>query len=139
MSDQIVTEDVHPVKAGLLDDYIKLLQKDPNFHLLPLPESVRERFNIPLEYKPLSLKESSARALATRTDYTGYEVIDQTGADIQFPPIPESAPAIEAIVTEPQELEDQSSPLPSENDAECKEHEHVQQSSCQEQSAEEVK
>lgn len=137
MSDQIETE--HPVKAGILDDLIKVLQKDPNFHLLPLPDSVRERFNIPLEVPSMSIKECTSRALASRNDYTGFKVIDQTGADIQFPPIPESASPIVSILKEPLELEDQSNLPPCEHDAECKEHEHVQQSSCQEETAEEVK
>jgi hypothetical protein len=122
MSDQIVAEE-HPVKAGKLDEYIKLIMKDTNFHLLPLPESIRERFNIPLEYKPMSIMESTTRALASRNDYTGYEVRDQTGADIQFPPIPESASPIVSIVKEPQDSEDQSNLPPSQNDAQCSDHE----------------
>jgi hypothetical protein len=122
MSDQIVADE-HPVKAGKLDEYIKVLMKDTNFHLLPLPESIRERFNIPLEVKEMGIKEAAAKAFDSKHDYTAHEVRDQTGADIQFPPIPETVSPIVTTEIMPQESEDQSSLPPSQNDVQCSDHE----------------
>jgi hypothetical protein len=44
------------------DELIRAIRNDPNFHRLPLPESVRKRFDIPLLASELSLKEATVRA-----------------------------------------------------------------------------
>ena len=121
--------DINPVVAGKYDEFMKVLMKDPNFHLLPLPESLRERFNIPLEVSSLSIQDATKKALSSRNDYTGpIEIRDQTGLEIAFPPIPELPSPIEATVIVHQELEDSSSPPPSEHGERCTSDEQPQQS-----------
>lgn len=138
MSDQIVADE-HPVKAGKLDEYIKVLMKDTNFHLLPLPESIRERFNIPLEVKEMGIKEAAAKAFDSKHEYTAHEVRDQIGSDIVFPPLPPSEPPTVSICSTPLELEDHSSPHPCQSDASDSDHESTQQSASPQESCEEVK
>jgi hypothetical protein len=93
------------------DDLIKMLMKDKDFMKLPLPNEIRTRFDIPLECKEISLKAAVTAALSTRHDnYTGFELRDQTDADIAFPPLPPSEPPTESTETKPQELEGLSSP-----------------------------
>jgi hypothetical protein len=138
MSDQIVN-DVHPVEAGKYDSIIKKFMHDPNFNLLPLPDSIRKRFGIELTLPSLGIKEATAKALAVRNDYTGYEVRDQTACEIVFPPVPESVLPIEATVIVHQESEDHSNPPPSENASECSSDEHTEQPVSQDQSASEAK
>jgi hypothetical protein len=97
------------------DDLIKMFMKDKDFMKLPLPEAVRARFDIPLECKEIPLKAAVTAALTSRHDnYTGFELRDQTDADIVFPPLPPSEPPTESTETKPQELEGHSS-LPSEH------------------------
>jgi hypothetical protein len=123
---------VSPVDEGKYDELFKVLMKDPNFHLLPLPESIRKRFNIPLEVSSLGIAEATKKALTSRNDYTGpIEIRDQTVCEIEFPPIPESALPIEATLIMHQESEDSSSPHPSVNDEKCIADEQPQQSSSQ--------
>ncbi len=84
------------------DDYIRQLQKLPDFHRLPLPDSVRERLNIPCEYNYLSLTESVTRTFDNTYQYTNPnnpEIRDLTKETIEFPPIPEKHYLLEEIET----------------------------------------
>ncbi len=51
--------------ATQYDGLIAFLQKDPDFHRLPLPESVRKRFDIPLVASDLSIKEATVKAFTS--------------------------------------------------------------------------
>ena len=84
------------------DDFIRELQKLPDFHRLPLPDSIRDRLNIPCEYKYLSLVESVSRALDNTQEYVNagkIEIRDQTNEKIEFPPIPEKHFLLEELET----------------------------------------
>jgi hypothetical protein len=110
------------------DALVTLFGKDPDFSKLPLPECIRAKFDIPLQVKEMSIMESTTKALTSRYEYSGFELRDQTGLDISFPPIPETAPPTESNEIVHQESEDHSSPLPSQSAASDKSHELVQQS-----------
>lgn len=110
------------------DDLIKMLMKDKDFAKLPLPEFIRARFDIPLECKEIPLKAAVTAALTNRYDnYTGFELRDQTDADIAFPPLPQSEPPKESNEIMLLESADHSSP-PADGDAQDKKDELVQQS-----------
>lgn len=109
------------------DKLVELFGKDPNFSKLPLPECVRVKFDIPLEVKEMSIMESTTKALTARYEYSGFELRDQTGLDIAFPPLPPSEPPTESNVITLQESEDHSSSPASDADQD-KLDESVQQS-----------
>lgn len=121
------------------DALFTLFHNDPNFHKLPLPECVRAKFNIPLEVKDMPLQAAITTALTSRYEYSGYELRDQTGLDISFPPVPEKALPIISSEIKPLELEDHSNSLASQSAAECKTDESSQQPASVPQSDEEVK
>jgi hypothetical protein len=85
------------------DDFIRELQKLPDFNRLPLPESIRERLNIPLEYSYMSIKEATTKAFDNTNEYVNagkLEIRDQTKEKIEFPPIPEKHYMLEGIEEE---------------------------------------
>ncbi len=84
------------------DEFIRELQKLPDFNRLPLPDSVRERLNIPLQYSYLSIKETVGRAFDNTQEYVNagnMEIRDQTKEDIVFPAIPEKHFLLEELET----------------------------------------
>jgi hypothetical protein len=85
------------------DDYIRNLQKLPDFHRLPLPDSIRNRLNIPAEYRYMGIKESVAYAFDNTQEYVNagnIEIRDQTKETIEFPSIPEKHFLLEGLECE---------------------------------------
>lgn len=85
------------------DDYIRELQKLPDFHRLPLPDSIRNRLNIPAEYNYMSMIEAVAKTFDNTNEYINagkIEIRDQTKEDIQFPSIPEKHFLLEELECE---------------------------------------
>ena len=117
------------------DALFEMFANDPDFGRLPLPECVRAKFNIPLTVKEMNIAEATTKALTSRYEYSGFELRDQTGADIVFPPLPPSGPPTESNVIMLQESEGHSNP-PVDGDAQDKKDELIQPSSSQPSSAE---
>jgi hypothetical protein len=87
----------------MYDDFVRELQKLPDFHRLPLPESIRERLNIPLEYKYMGIKEAISRTFDNTQEYSNegkLEIRDQTKETIEFPAIPEKHYLLEELEKE---------------------------------------
>jgi hypothetical protein len=85
------------------DDYIRQLQKLPDFHRLPLPDSVRDRLNIPAEYRYMGIKEAVAKTFDNTQEYVNagkLEIRDQTKETIEFPAIPEKHYLLEELERE---------------------------------------
>lgn len=109
------------------DALFELFANDPDFSKLPLPECVRAKFNLPLVVKPMGIMEATTKALTSRYEYSGFELRDQTGADIAFPPLPPSGLPTESNVIMLQESEGQTNP-PANDGALNTEGELIQQS-----------
>ena len=84
------------------DEFIRELQKLPDFDRLPLPDSVRERLNIPLLYKNMGIVESVSRTLDNTHEYVNagkIEIRDLTNEKIEFPAIPETHYMLDELET----------------------------------------
>jgi hypothetical protein len=119
------------------DALFEMFANDPDFGRLPLPECVRAKFNIPLVVKEIGIVEATTKALTSRYEYSGFELRDQTDADIVFPPLPPSGPPTESNVIMLQESEGHSNP-PADDVSHDNSTESIQQSASQPKSDEEA-
>jgi hypothetical protein len=93
------------------DDFIRELMKLPDFHRLPLPDSVRERFNIPLDMSHKSIQEATRATYDNSHSYINKTIeIITTPADVVFPAIPEKHFLLEGLEEETITVKDQTSP-----------------------------
>ena len=97
------------------DDFVRQLQQLPDFHRLPLPDSIRERLNIPLTFTSLSIQEATRATFDNCHQYTNSTVeFIQTPADVVFPEIPATTIYPEFQINQSQiDDENQLQPLPS--------------------------
>jgi hypothetical protein len=87
----------------MYDSFIRELQKLPDFNRLPLPDSVRERLDIPVEYHYMGIKEAVSRTLDNTQEYVNagkIEIRDQTNETIEFPAIPDKHYLLEELEKE---------------------------------------